>query len=118
MTGRSSPLRVQQEQWAHARLAAVRELAAALVRRGAQSIILFGSLAAGETVGPDSDVDLVVVLPGIEQVRFHKRLVDAEEVLRFPFPLDLAVYSPGEWEHMRERSFVQNEILGRGVVLH
>jgi len=114
-----SPLGARQTQWKEDRMAAVRRLTAALVRRGAQHIILFGSLTAGEdSVGSDSDVDLVVIMPGMENIRFHRRLADAEEVQGFPYPLDLAVYSPGEWEEIQERGFVRSEVLGRGEVLH
>ena len=114
-----SPLGVQQTQWKGDRMVATRGLTEALVRRGAQHIILFGSLAAGEgSVGSDSDVDLVVVMPGIEDTRFHRRLADVEEVQRFPYPLDLVVYSPREWEEIQERGFVRQEILKRGVILH
>ena len=100
-------------------MVAARQLTTALVRRGALHVILFGSLAGEPAeVGPDSDVDVVVVMPGVETVRFHKRLNDVEEVLEFPYPLDLLVYSPGEWEGMQERRFVRNEVLGRGMRLH
>jgi predicted nucleotidyltransferase len=60
-------LREQQEQWRRMRMAAIRRLTKALVNRGAQRVILFGSLAReNAAVGPDSDVDLVVVMPGVE----------------------------------------------------
>ena len=119
MERQSQPLGTRQTQWREERMVEVRRLTAALVRRGAQHIILFGSLAAGgDSVGSDSDVDLVVIMPGVENIRFHKRLADAEEVERFPLPLDIAVYSPGEWEEIRERGFVRSEVLGRGEVLH
>lgn len=98
---------------------AVRRLTETLVRLGAQHVLLFGSLATLDNdVGPDSDVDLVVIMPGIESVRFHKRLADVEEVRQFPYPLDIGVYSPEEWEGMQQRTFIRNEVWGRGVVLH
>lgn len=82
-------------------------------------MFLFGSLAAeNDGVGPDSDVDLVVVMPGVEKVRFHQRLAEVDEVQQFPYPLDLAVYSPGEWEGVRQTAFVREEVLARGVILH
>ena len=119
MARQGLPWRLRQANWREERMVAVRRLAAALARLGAQRIILFGSLAMGEdSVGPDSDVDLVVVMPGVEGVRFHKRLADVEAVRRFPYPLDMVVYSPGEWEEVRQRTFVRSEVLGRGVVLH
>jgi predicted nucleotidyltransferase len=110
-------LGARQAEWREERMAEVRRLTAALLRRGAQHVILFGSLAAREdAVGRDSDVDLVVVMRGVENTRFHRRLADLEEVQRFPYPLDIAVYSPGEWEEIRERAFVRNEVLAPGGV--
>jgi len=91
-----------------------RRLAAARARR----IILFGSLAAGDgSVGPNSDVDLVVIMPGVENIRFHKRLDDVQEVWRFPYPLDIAVYSPDEWEEVREGGRARRGS-GPGVILY
>ncbi len=98
-------------------MAAVRQLTDALVRRGARKVILFGSLAGGAPVGPDSDVDLVVVMPGVEEVRFHRRLSDMKEIAEFPYALDLLVYSPDEWEEMGRRSFIRNEVVGKGALL-
>lgn len=94
-----------------------RRLARALEERGARLVVLFGSLARnGADIG--SDIDLVVVMPGVEGERFHKRLGDLPEVEAFPHALDLLVYSPAEWEHVRQRTFFRNEVLGKGVVLH
>jgi predicted nucleotidyltransferase len=99
-------------------LAAARMLAAALRDRGATRTLLFGSLAQGtDTVGPTSDVDLVVVMPGVEGERMHRRLADLPEVAAFPYALDLFVYTPEEWERAVKTSFVEREILARGVPL-
>ncbi|MCL6595702.1 MAG: nucleotidyltransferase domain-containing protein [Firmicutes bacterium] len=99
-------------------LAAARVLAAALRRRGATRTLLFGSLARGpDAVGPTSDVDLVVVMPGVGGERMHRRLVDLPEVVGFPYALDLFVYTPEEWERVVKTAFVEREILTRGVVL-
>lgn len=102
-----------------ARLAAARALAAALAARGAAHVLLFGSLATpGAFIGENSDVDLVVVLPGVEGTAFHRRLADDPDVQAFPFPLDLLVYSPDEWTRLaRERAFVRGEMAGRGLTL-
>jgi predicted nucleotidyltransferase len=56
-------------------------------------IVLFGSYAEGQA-GPDSDVDLLVVLP-------HKgdaveKSVEIRLATRPPFPLDLLVRTPQE----------------------
>jgi predicted nucleotidyltransferase len=97
-------------------LAAAQDLARALVARGACQVLVFGSLAVeGAWVGPNSDVDLVVVMPGVEGVPFHRRLAAVPEVVAFPYALDVLVYTPAEWERLqRERSFVRTELAGKG----
>ena len=93
-------------------------LAERLGALGADRVILFGSLASqSRATGPDSDVDLVVVMPGVEGQRFHKRLGDIQAVSDFPHPVDLLVYSPDEWESVSARSFFRNEVIGKGELL-
>lgn len=97
---------------------AAAELASALRARGAQQTILFGSLAHGpQAVGPISDVDLLVVMPGVGEERMHRRLSDLPEVTAFPYPLDLFVYTPEEWQRASRTAFVAREILASGVSL-
>ncbi|HEY8449017.1 MAG TPA: nucleotidyltransferase domain-containing protein [Bacillota bacterium] len=98
-------------------IAAARRLAQALAQRGAERVILFGSLLDAERAAPDADVDMVVVMPGLENERFHKRLSDLPEVEQFPYPLHLFAYTPDEWEQVRSRWFIREEVLGKGVVL-
>ncbi|MEI7782485.1 MAG: nucleotidyltransferase domain-containing protein [Planctomycetota bacterium] len=59
-------------------------------------IILFGSYARGEA-GPDSDVDLLVVADVPEGVTFRTIAV-REAIGDTPFPMDLIVVTPDEWE--------------------
>lgn len=100
-------------------IAAARGVARALAERGAQQVLLFGSLARrGALVGVDSDVDLVVVMPGAGNERFHKRLRNVPEIRDFPYPLDLLVYTPEEWARVRRRSFFEHEVLREGIVLY
>jgi len=99
-------------------LRAARALAAALRSRGARDLILFGSLARGpDAVGPTSDVDLAVVMPGVGAERMHRRLTDLPEVLDFPYPLDLFVFTPEEWQQASQTWFVAHEIISGGLVL-
>lgn len=78
-------------------LAAARSLAVALRDRGVHEVILFGSLAQGpHAVGPTSDVDMAVIMPGVDGERMHRRLSDLPEVAEFPYPLELFVYTPDE----------------------
>lgn len=103
-----------------AMLAAAQALARALARRGAERVVLFGSLAdPGAWIGPNSDVDLVVVIPVQAGVPFHRRLADDPDVQAFPYPLDLLVYTPEEWHRLVEnRAFLREEVVARGMVLH
>lgn len=81
------------------------EMARAMVERVVerfhpQRVIVFGSLARGES-GPDSDIDLLVVLP------FHgPRRGVAVQVLSalatFPVPKDVVVLSPEEFEATKD----------------
>ena len=81
-----------------------------------QRIVLFGSYATGNPT-PDSDVDLLVVLP--HEGDSVAKSVEIRLKLRPPFPLDLLVRSP---EKVRERiamgdTFLR-EIMENGRVLY
>lgn len=81
-----------------------------------ERIILFGSLATGE-IGPWSDIDLVIVMrtdqPFIERLHTIRRLLQPRVAT------DLLVCTPEEFEQLaRERPFVREEILAKGVLLY
>ena len=65
-------------------------------------IILFGSAARGE-MGPDSDVDVMVVMPeGTNQVDTECSCIRGSSAL--PFGVDVIVATPEELEqHRRQR---------------
>ncbi len=82
-----------------------------------QKIVLFGSHAYGAP-GPDSDVDLLVVLdrPGSRTERY---LAVAEQLRPRRFPVDLIVRTPTEIEQaLTGGDFFIQEILARGRVLY
>jgi predicted nucleotidyltransferase len=59
-----------------------------------EKIILFGSYATGNPT-PDSDLDLLVVMPS-DQPRY-KRSVPMQLMFRpYPCPMDILVYTPDE----------------------
>ena len=60
-----------------------------------EKIILFGSHARGEA-GPDSDVDLLVVMP-VQASVVDKRLEIRAALHGIPVPLDVVVTSPDEF---------------------
>lgn len=63
-------------------------------------IILFGSHARG-TAGPDSDVDLLVVMPVEGSKRKQAIAIDVALSDR-AVPLDLIVVTPGEFERCKD----------------
>ena len=80
-------------------------------------IILFGSAARGQ-MGPNSDLDILVVMNTKE--RPAERVLAISRLLRpRPFPMDILVRTPSEIAAALEQrdSFIQ-EILARGKVLY
>ena len=81
-----------------------------------ERIILFGSYAYGKPT-PDSDVDLLVVMPyDRRRGRMSLRILEA---LDYHFPLDLLVRTPAEVRR-RQRwgdCFIE-EVLAKGKVLY
>ena len=61
-----------------------------------ERVILFGSWARGEA-GPDSDLDLLVVLP-FEGPRHQVAITLLMALADLPAPKDLIVLRPEEWE--------------------
>jgi predicted nucleotidyltransferase len=82
-----------------------------------QRIVMFGSAARGE-MGPNSDIDLLVVKSGE-----YRRGRLAEEIYMSLFgigvPVDVIVVTPEDVERYREcRAAVLAPALGEGKVLH
>ncbi len=79
-------------------------------------VILFGSYAYGVPT-PDSDIDLLVVMPF--DGRVHEQAVKIRRDLNSTLPIDLLVRTP---EQVRERvemeDFFMREIVDQGKVLY
>jgi predicted nucleotidyltransferase len=58
-------------------------------------VLLFGSVAR-DSDGPDSDIDLLVVLPQVERNRRHELTVKLARAITAPVPVDLLVTDPAE----------------------
>jgi predicted nucleotidyltransferase len=58
-------------------------------------LLLFGSVAR-QSDGPDSDIDLLVVLPRVERTRRHELTVKLACAISTPVPVDLLVTDPAE----------------------
>jgi predicted nucleotidyltransferase len=81
-----------------------------------EQIILFGSYAYG-TPRPDSDVDLLVVMP-IEGQAVYKA-VEILEHVRPPFAVDLLVRTPQELaRRLSLNDFFLRDIVTKGRVLY
>ncbi len=69
-----------------------------------EEVILFGSRAVGSE-NPDSDIDLLVVLPDSEETRRHRRRLTGRAYRRlasYPVAKDILIYSRSEVERWRD----------------
>lgn len=93
-----------------------------LVRRIVQAvhplrIILFGSAARGET-GPDSDVDVLVVMPEGTRRRETAQYLHTQ-LFGIPFAVDILVTTPSLLEKHRENiGLIYRTILAEGKELY
>jgi uncharacterized protein len=80
-------------------------------------IILFGSAACGE-VGPDSDVDILVVMPdGAHRRHTAQQLYRAIRGVKVPF--DLIVATRGDLEkHKDNPGLIYRAILAQGKIIY
>lgn len=80
-------------------------------------VLVFGSVARGDA-HPDSDLDLLVVVPnGTHRRQTAQRLY--EEVPRRGVPIDVLVTTPRNLAaHVRESGFIYNTILREGVEVY
>ncbi|CAG0966772.1 hypothetical protein METP3_01194 [Methanosarcinales archaeon] len=86
-----------------------------LKKAGVERIILFGSLAKDD-IGPESDIDLLVVQE--TKKRFMDRLSELYEVINPRYALDLLVYTPLEFNEMKENTTFIKKILSEGKLLY
>src|SRR5437867_418725 len=96
-------------------MTAIRRFAREIAQRfRPDRIILFGSYACGEPT-PDSDVDLLVIMPTRNQIEQAVRIDEAIEDRGFP--LDLIVCTPKSLERrLRWGDCFLQEIVARGKV--
>lgn len=81
-----------------------------------EKVILFGSLATGET-WEWSDIDLVIVKD--TKQRFLDRIKEVIRLLQPRVGVDILVYTPQEFAQLsNERAFVRAEIQAKGKVLY
>ena len=81
-----------------------------------QKVILFGSYARG-AASEDSDVDLLVIMD-TNATPLHAA-ADIAAAVDHPFPLDIIVVRPSDWEaSLRRRSAFAVEAASEGAVLY
>jgi predicted nucleotidyltransferase len=95
----------------------IREFAGAIARLFAPArIVLFGSHARGEET-EDSDVDLLVILPG--SGAGADRSLDIRLRIPVEFPLDLVTRTEGEVQRrLGEKDWFLHDVLEEGIVLY
>jgi len=86
-----------------------------LIVMGAKRIIHFGSSACGEA-GLDSDLDLIVVIPSEEN--FPDRIAALYKKIRPKAAVDLLVYTPAEFDEMKESNMFLKNALREGRILY
>lgn len=83
-----------------------------------EKIILFGSGARGD-YGPDSDLDILVIKDGLEEVRFRDRCYQVRKLFESEMPVDFLVYTPYE---IRKRLYLEDpffiHIFSEGRILY
>jgi len=82
-----------------------------------EKIILFGSYARGD-FGDDSDLDLLVVIPGVKHLR-HESTRLREELRGLLVPVDIVVATPEQMERLGDvPGMVYRTALIEGKVLY
>lgn len=81
-----------------------------------ERVLLFGSLASGNT-DDWSDIDLVIVKD--TEKRFLDRTKEVMQLLKPLVGVDILVYTSAEFAQLsRERAFIRHEVIGKGKVLY
>lgn len=81
-------------------------------------VILFGSLARGES-GPDSDIDLLVVLPNAPFAERARMMTAVHKSSRAAVPVDVFVTDPDEIARRGHlKGWILYPALHEGVVVH
>jgi len=78
-------------------------------------IIMFGSLVSGN-IHEYSDIDLIVIKNS--QRNFYERLEEVGLLLMPELAAEILVYTPEEFEIVKNRMFFKKEVLKKGKVLY
>lgn len=83
---------------------------------GATRVVLFGSRARG-AARAGSDIDLIAVMPCDPSWTFARRLAEVGAAIDPRLATDLLVYTPEEYERMKQSSCFLRQALANGKVL-
>jgi uncharacterized protein len=80
-------------------------------------VLLFGSVARGDDE-PDSDIDLLVVLPSVDVRHRHALTVELAHAITAPVPVDLLVTDPAEIAERGDLPGILRVALREGQVVY
>ena len=84
---------------------------------GAERVWLFGSRARGSS-GPDSDIDLLAVVPRSPHSRYQRAVAARRELAGFDVPMDIVVLTRGEWDRdCKAPSSLASTVAREGIAL-
>lgn len=85
-------------------------------RTGVETLYVFGSHVEG-TADEHSDLDVLIIDPRFEGLRFFERPVELYDDWPSRIPVDLLCFTPDEVEELRDRPSIVQEALERGVAV-
>jgi predicted nucleotidyltransferase len=81
----------------------------------AERVWLFGSQARGNS-GPDSDIDLLAIVPGSSVSRYQRAVAARRELAGFNAPMDIVVLTHDEWEReLRAPCSLASTVIREGI---
>jgi hypothetical protein len=79
-----------------------------------QKIILFGSQATGKA-NKESDIDLIIVAKGFENMDFFERVKKMYQHWNLDYPVDFLCYTPKEFAKKKKRINIVSEAIKEGI---
>jgi len=86
-----------------------------IIKLNVEKIILFGSLVSGE-IHQTSDIDLIVIKK--TDKKFLDRLDEFYDQLNPKVAIDIFVYTPEEFEEIKENNLFIKKALKEGIILY